>query len=232
MFFGLCRFFRGILCPFGQHFESRGAVEAGVVFPGHWALRHQGSAGGRIKGAKLRGRRADQGPLDNTGYPLFLQHRRDGFAHADLADRFFGLETRIVAVGLGGETQVFAVSGGKGAQGMLDTVAQLAKDIFGYIGGVLRDEIHPHPFGADQTRHLFHLIYQRFGGVIKQQMCFVKKENKFGFLRIADLGQFLEKFGQQPQQKGRIKFWGLHQLVSGEDVDKAAPVRVGPHQIA
>ena len=77
---------------------------------------------------------------------------------------------------------------------MLDAVAQLAKDIFGHVCGVLCDEIHAHALGADQPRHLFNLVDQRFGGVVKQQMCLVEEEHQFGFIGVADLGQFLEEF--------------------------------------
>ena len=37
--------------------------------------------------------------------------------------------------------------------------------------------------------------------------------------QIADLGQHLEQFAQQPQQEGRIELGCGHELVGGEDVD-------------
>ena len=80
---------------------------------------------------------------------------------------------------------------------MLDAVAQLAEDVFGDVIRVLGDEIHAHPFGADQARHLFHLVDQRLGCVVKQQVCFVEEEDQLGFVRITHLGQFLEQFGRE-----------------------------------
>ena len=109
---------------------------------------------------------------------------------------------------------------------MLDAVAQLAQNILGDISGVLRDEINPDPFGADQPRHLLHLVDQRFRRAVKQQMRLIEKENKTRFVRITDLGQGLEELGQKPQQEGRIKLGRAHQLVGGQDVHLPPPVRI------
>ena len=99
------------------------------------------------------------------------------------------------------------------------------------VVGVLGDEIDPDPLGPDQPRHLFDLVHQRLGGVIEQQMSLVEEEHQLGLVRIADLGQFLEKLGQQPQQKSRIEPRRGHQRVGGEDVDLPAPVRRGAHEV-
>ena len=108
---------------------------------------------------------------------------------------------------------------------MLNTVAQLAQHIFGHVSGVLGHEIDPHALGTDQPRHLFHLVDQGLGRIVKQQVRFVKKEHKFGFVGVADLGQFFEQFAQQPQQERRIEPRAVHQFIRRKDVDLPAPVR-------
>ena len=114
---------------------------------------------------------------------------------------------------------------------MLKAIAKLAKDILGHIIGVLGDEIDPHPLGADQPRHLFHLVDKRLGRVIEQQMRLVKEEHQLGFVHIPHLGQRLEQLAQQPEQESRIKARRGDQFIRRKDVDIAAPIRRGPHQI-
>ena len=77
-------------------------------------------------------------------------------------------------------------------------IAKLAKNIGRNIIRVLRDEINAHPFGADQSRDLLHLIDQGFGGVVKQQVRLVKEENELWFIRVANFGEVFEKFRQHP----------------------------------
>ena len=62
-------------------------------------------------------------------------------------------------------------------------------------------------------------------------MRFVEKENQFRFFEIADLGQFLEQFGQQPQKENRVEAWRAHQFFGAENVDEAAPVAIAPQKI-
>ena len=114
---------------------------------------------------------------------------------------------------------------------MLHTVAKLAKDIFWHVRRVLADEVDTDPFGADQTCDLLNLIDQRFRGIIKQQMRFVKEESKFGLVRIPNLGEFLEQFRQEPEQESRVEFRCAHELVRGENVDHPAPVCICAHQV-
>ena len=58
-----------------------------------------------------------------------------------------------------------------------------------------------------------------------------KKKHELGLGRIADLGQFLEQLGEQPQQEGGVEPRVLHQLVGGQDIDEAAPIAVGADEI-
>ena len=51
---------------------------------------------------------------------------------------------------------------------MLDAVAKLAQNILWNVLGVLGHEIDPYALGPDQTRNLFHFIYQGFGRIIEQ----------------------------------------------------------------
>ena len=114
---------------------------------------------------------------------------------------------------------------------MLHPVAQLAQNGFRHIGGVLGDEINPHPLGPDQPRHLFHLGNQGFGGIGEQQMRLIKEEHQFRLVGVADLGQLLEQFRQQPQQEGGIKPGRGHQLVPRQNADAATPFGINRHQV-
>jgi hypothetical protein len=87
---------------------------------------------------------------------------------------------------------------------MLHAIAKLAQDILGHIGGVLRHEINTHPLGPDQARHLFDLIDQGLGRIIKQKMRLVEEKHQLGLVRITHLGKGLEQLGQKPQEEGRI----------------------------
>ena len=127
--------------------------------------------------------------------------------------------------------QVFAVLGGKGPQRVLHPVAQLRQYGIRHIGGVLGDEKHPHPLGPDQTGHLFDLVHQHLGRVLEQQMRLVEKEHQFGFVGVADLGQHLEQFRQQPQKEGRIEDGGIHQRIGGQNVDPAPPIGITGEQV-
>ena len=79
---------------------------------------------------------------------------------------------------------------------MLEKVPKLAKDIVRNISRVLRDEINANTFGTDQAGDLFNFIHKRLWCVIKQQVGFVKEEDQFWFVRVADLWQLLKQFGQ------------------------------------
>src|SRR5689334_16355860 len=52
-------------------------------------------------------------------------------------------------------------------------------------------------------------------------MRFVKKEDEFGFVEIAGLGQIFEKLRQQPQKKRRVNLWRIDQLIGSKQVEHA-----------
>ena len=53
------------------------------------------------------------------------------------------------------------------AQCMLHSVSELASHIIRYINRILGYEIYADSLGADQTHHLFDLVQQCFGRIIK-----------------------------------------------------------------
>ena len=114
---------------------------------------------------------------------------------------------------------------------MLQPVAELRDHRLRQVARVLRDEIHAHPLRADQAHHLLDLLQQRRRRVRKQQVCLVEEEHEPRLLRIADLGQLLEQFRQQPQQEGRVELRRIDQLAPVENVHIAAPVRRRAHQV-
>ena len=109
---------------------------------------------------------------------------------------------------------------------MLHPVAQLAGHFFRNVDRVLRDEIDAHALRTDQAHHLFHLVHQRIGRFVEQQMRFVKEEHQFGLVGIAHLGERFEQFGQQPQQEGRIQPRAVHQFVGRQDIHPAAALAI------
>ena len=97
---------------------------------------------------------------------------------------------------------------------MLHTIAELAKNNFRNIERILADEVNADAFGTDQSHHLLNFLFDRRLYVCEQQMRFIKKEDQFRFLRIADFGKILEQLRQHPEQKRRVNFRRLlHQLV-------------------
>ena len=59
---------------------------------------------------------------------------------------------------------------------MLNAIAQLAKHLVGNVQRVLRDEIDPYALRADQSDNLLNPVEQRFGGIGKEQVSFIKEE--------------------------------------------------------
>jgi hypothetical protein len=88
---------------------------------------------------------------------------------------------------------------------VLHPVAELAEDILGHVGRVLRHEIDADPLGADQARHLFDLVDQRLGGVVEEKMRLVEEEDELGLVGIAHLRKGFEQLRQEPQQEGRVE---------------------------
>jgi len=62
-------------------------------------------------------------------------------------------------------------------------------------------------------------------------MRFVEKENEFGFLDVADFGEALEEFAEEPKEERGVSSRIRHELVGAEDIDHAAAVGVGLDEI-
>ncbi len=62
-------------------------------------------------------------------------------------------------------------------------------------------------------------------------MRFVEEKHKHGLIGITHLRQTLEKFGKEPEEKGGIKLGRANELVGGEDVDDALPLRSGLQEV-
>ena len=157
-------------------------------------------------------RRQNQRALHRSGHAFFIQKRHQRFAHAQFADGCGHIDVGVAAEGIGGGLHRFLVARGKGAQGVLDAVAQLPQYGVGQIKRVLGNKVHAHAFGANQAHHLLYLLQQRRGGVVEQQMGFVEKHHKFGFVRIAHFRQRLKQLRQHPQQKGAVHARAAHEL--------------------
>ena len=59
---------------------------------------------------------------------------------------------------------------------MLNAIAQLAEHLVGNVQRVLRDEIDAYALRADQSNNLLDPIEQSFGGIVKEQVSFIKEE--------------------------------------------------------
>ncbi len=114
---------------------------------------------------------------------------------------------------------------------MLHAVAELAQHLVRHVDRVLRDEEHADALGADQAHDLLDPVEQRLRRVVEQQMRLVEEENELRLVEIADFRQLLEQLRQQPQQERRVEPRALHQLVGDQDVDGAAAVAAGTHQV-
>ena len=230
-FFGLCSLFGRLIRAGLQDLKGRFAIKDLVIFAGHIRRGQDGLAFSGRDRPQLARWRADQRAFDNPRHTLFLQHRRDRLTYAHLLDRVFGRKARVLAISLRRHPQLFTVLRGKGAQGVLDAVAELAKDILGNVRRVLGDEVNPYTLRPDEARDLLDLVDQRLWGILEQQVCLVKEENQLGLVGVADLRQFLEKLAQQPQQEGGVKARRSHQLIRGEDVNRPLALGVRAHQI-
>jgi hypothetical protein len=95
----------------------------------------------------------------------------------------------------------------------------------------LGDEVDANPFGAHQTDHLFNLLQQDFGRIVKQQVSLVEEEDAGGLGGVPHLGEVLEELGQKPEDQGGIELGGIHQLLGGQDIDDSFAVGRGLEEI-
>src|SRR5436190_2087719 len=107
---------------------------------------------------------------------------------------------------------------------MLDAVSELAQNDVRNVERILADEINPGAFRAYQSHHLLDLLFHRRLHVSKKQVRLIEKENEFGLFGIANLGEALKEFGEQPEEKRRVNFRRLlHELFGCQDIDDTAP---------
>ena len=196
---------------------GRGVDDGGALSGGHWA--------------DAAARRGYEGTFDRRRRAIGHQKRDQSLADLQLGDGSADIDTGVGAKGFGRRFDGTLVARGEGAQRVLDAVAELPRDRFGNVDGVLTDEIDPDTFGAHQPHDLLHLVEQRFGGFVEQQMRLVEKEHQLGLFGVADFGEGAEQVRQQPEQESGVKPRALHQAVGSEDVDAAAPVAIDANEI-
>ena len=114
---------------------------------------------------------------------------------------------------------------------MLHAIAKLGQHPVGHIERVLGNEIDADSLGADEAYHLLDPLQERLRGIGEQQMRLVEEEHEFWLVQVTDLGQFLKEFRQQPQQERGVEPRVLHQLIGGENVDRAAAVAIDVQKI-
>src|SRR5208283_288326 len=172
-----------------------------------------------------------QRALDHPGSSLVIEERDQRFADGEFSDRFGHVHGWIRAKRFRGCLDRFLVLWSKGAQGVLHAIAELAQNSLRDVQRVLRDEKDAHTLRTNQSHHLHHFVFDDLWQIAEQQVRFVKKENQFGLFGIAHFRQVFEQRSQQPQEERRIHFRRLIQLVRGEDVHHAMPLRIGLEQI-
>ena len=114
---------------------------------------------------------------------------------------------------------------------MLDAVAELGEDGLRQVERVLRDEVDADALAADEADDLFDLFDEGLRGVVEEEVGFVEEEDELGFFHVADFGQFLEEFGEQPEQEGGVEAGRVDELVGGQDVDGAAAIGGEEHEV-
>ena len=62
-------------------------------------------------------------------------------------------------------------------------------------------------------------------------MRFVKEEHHFWLIGITDLGQFFEKFREEPEQECRIEHGGVDKFIRGQNRDASFTLVSDAHHI-
>ena len=114
---------------------------------------------------------------------------------------------------------------------MLNAITELPQHRIRNIQRILGYEINTHTFGTNQANHQLDFLNQGLGRISKQQVRLIEEKHHFGFLDIAYFGKILKQFRQQPQQEGGIQLRRIHQLVGRQNIDDAAPIGIGLHQV-
>ena len=114
---------------------------------------------------------------------------------------------------------------------MLDAVGELSEDIVRDVRRALADEVYADALGADELNDLNDLLDERLGCVAEEQVRFIKEEDHARLLKVADLRQTLEEFGQHPEEERTVHGRALDKALAGEDVDITAAVNVRAHPV-
>jgi len=187
------RFFIRASC---QHLFRRIAVDGRVVFAADWRALSNCDALRVADRANAAAWRAHHDLLDRRRYAAIGQGGGQRFADRKLSDRGNDVEFGIGDEGLRGRLDCFLVTRSEGAQRVLDTVTELAKNHARHIIGILRTEIDAHALGADQSHHLFHALQKRWRRIVKQQVRLIEEKHHLRLVQVADFRQLLEQFGQ------------------------------------
>src|SRR2546421_2226450 len=168
----------------------------------------------------LTSRRNNFCALDNLWTAIFVQHRDEPLADRKLSKHRLNFYLWILAEGFCRRFDRFLIARGKCPQRMLHAIPKLPKHNVWDIERILANEINANAFGANQSHHLFDLLFDRRRDVGKEQVRFIEKENELRFLRVANFWKILEQFRKHPEQKCRVNLRRfLHQLVRSQDVD-------------
>ena len=214
-----------------EFFEGRLAVDDLFVDASDQGFLKGLAAFGVGNGPESAARGADAGLLNDGGLAFFVEAGHEGFADGELGEYGGGIEAGIGSKGFGGGANGFLVLGCESAKGVLDAIAEFAKDGVGNVLGILGDEEDADAFGADEADHLFDLFEQDGGHVIEEEVGFVEEENEFGFGEVADFGEVFEELGEEPEQKGAVDAGSEHEAVGGEHIDDAATGGIGLEEV-
>jgi hypothetical protein len=119
--------------------------------------------------------RRDQAPRDDFGVALGVEHRDEGFAAGQLGDRGGGVEGGVPAEHFRRRLDRLLVARRKGAQGMLNPIAELSQNSLRHVGRILGDEINA---DGDEADNLLDRAQKVFRRIAEQKMRFVEKESQ------------------------------------------------------
>ena len=118
---------------------------------------------------------------------------------------------------------------------MLNQIAELSKNGLRHVGRILGDETDADALRADEADNMLDRAQKVFRRIVEQKMRFVEKENQLCLVEVANLGQFLEQFGQHPQKENRVKARRTHQFSGAKNgaknMDDSAPIAAGAQKI-
>jgi hypothetical protein len=115
---------------------------------------------------------------------------------------------------------------------VLHLEAELTEDLLRHVERALCHEVHAHALRPDEPRDLLDLVDERLRRVVEQKVSLVEEQYELRLLGVADLGEFLEEFGEEPQQKRRIYARRFAQQARRvEHTHDTVPREVDAHQV-